>query len=78
MSVDVDIEKLAIHVAKIAAETGAKAPPFAEKIDALKTLTSYYAILSKNRHKADDADDANFDQFTRQVQETRRQILHEE
>lgn len=69
MSIDQDIEALAAHVAAEAMKSGIKgAPRFGEKVDALKTLAAYYAIVAKTRGKMVEKDDTpTFEDFAAQV-----------
>ena len=57
MTIFSDIEGLAQHVAQ-AAMAQEPVVPFAEKVDALKTLTALYAILSKQKPETDDEEGA--------------------
>jgi hypothetical protein len=50
-----DIEKLIVELAQSVAEEAKNAEAFADKIDALKTLTATYQALKK--HKTDDPDE---------------------
>jgi hypothetical protein len=66
--IDQDIEALAAHVATEAVKTGKGAPRFGDKVDALKTLAAYYAILMKSRGKKVEPDDTpTFEDFAAQV-----------
>jgi hypothetical protein len=70
MSIDDDIGALAAHVATEAVKSGKGAPRFGEKVDALKTLAAYLAIVSKNRSKTPERDDTpTFEDFAAQVEE---------
>lgn len=55
MTILSEIETLAQHVAKKATEDGT---PFAEKVDALKTLTALYAILARRNPESEDQEGA--------------------
>ena len=55
MSILAEIETLATHVAARATEDGT---PFAEKVDALKTLTALYAILARRNPESEDQEGA--------------------
>ena len=68
--IDEEITKLVSHVAKKASAEGTDAPPFSEKVDALKAITAYYAILTKykkNPSSEDDDDTPNFADFISKV-----------
>ena len=68
MSIDQDIEALAAHVATEAVKSGKGAPRFGDKVDALKTLAAYYAIVVKLRGKPAEKDDTpTFEDFAAQV-----------
>lgn len=70
MSIDDDISTLAAHVATEAVKSGKGAPRFGEKVDALKTLAAYLAIVNKNRSKTPERDDTpTFEDFAAQVEE---------
>ncbi len=59
------IENQMIKVAKhIADKAVNKDTPFAESLDAFKSLTAYYGLLLKNKGASEDDPDApNFDNF---------------
>lgn len=64
------IIKLAEHIVDFAQQTGASAPPFQEKIDALKTATGLYAILTKYKQKQDDeGETSTFGDFAAKIEE---------
>lgn len=67
--IEKDINALAEHVAKFATTSGEGAPPFQEKIDALKTLTALYAIQSKYRKTDPDEDENTFADFAKQMKD---------
>lgn len=67
--IEKDINKLAEHIAKFATSVGEGAPPFQEKIDALKTLTALYAIQSKYKKHEPDEDEHTFADFARQMKD---------
>jgi len=50
-----------VDLAKNVAEVAKTAEAFADKIDALKTLTAVYAVL--NKHKTDDPDEGQGEGF---------------
>lgn len=56
-----EIEEALVALAKDVATTAKTVEAFADKIDALKTLTAVYAALKK--HKTDDPDDSHGDGF---------------
>lgn len=71
MTIETKIDELAEHVADLAMGGKSKEVPFSEKIDALKTLISLYAIKRKHKDKADDGDsEANFDRFAKELEKT--------
>ena len=66
MTIDSDIDALASHVAKEAVKTGTDAPPFEEKVEALKTLTAYRAMLIRRKATVgsdEDDETPNFENF---------------
>jgi hypothetical protein len=68
MSIDDEIGALAAHVATEAVKSGKGAPRFGEKVDALKTLAAYLAIVSKTRSKMSERDDTpTFEDFAAQL-----------
>jgi hypothetical protein len=56
-----EIEQALVTLAKDVAQTAKTVDAFADKIDALKTLTAVYAALKK--HKTDDPDEDQGDGF---------------
>lgn len=71
MTIDSDIDALAGHIAQEATKTGDGAPPFEEKIEALKILTAYRAMVLKRKLGDSDPDEdvPNFENFGRDIQE---------
>ena len=72
MTIDTDIDALASHVAREAVKTGTDAPPFEEKVEALKTLTAYRAMLLRRKATVggdEDEDTPSFDQFAAEIKD---------
>ena len=66
--------KIAQHIADKAVN---KDTPFAESLDAFKSLTAYYALLLKNKTAPeDDPDAANFDNFGKRFGATAEENEH--
>lgn len=66
MSTKDDIEKLASRVVE---DSLADDCPAARRIDALKTLTPIYTILTKAKAPRDDEDGLTFEAFQEQIEE---------
>lgn len=68
MSLKTDLDKLAASITTAATD---KDTPFAERLDAFKALTAYYALLEKHKAKnEDDSDGPSFLDFQSAVADT--------
>lgn len=73
MSKDLDkaLNDLAVHLAELSVKQGEGAPSTSEKIDALKTLTGYRAMVNKIKPENDDdeGEEFNFANAGRDIKE---------
>jgi hypothetical protein len=66
--IDDEINKLAAHIVKLATASGDGTPSFIEKVDALKVLTAYSAMIRKFDNKPDDTEEeATFGSMVAQI-----------
>lgn len=71
MTIDSDIDALASHIAQGAVQTGEGAPAFDQKVEALKILTAYRAMLVKRKLGVTDEDEdtPNFENFSAEIRD---------
>lgn len=72
MTIDTDIDALASHIAQGATQSGEGSPSFADKVEALKILTAYRAMLVKRKLGVtgdEDDDTPNFENFTAEIKD---------
>ena len=71
MTIDTDIDALAAHLAQEAVKSGEGAPAFDQKVEALKILTAYRAMLVKRKLGVteDDEEAPNFDNFSAEIKD---------
>ena len=71
MTLEVEINKVASHIAELAQGGRSKEVPFSEKVEALKTLATWYAILTKHKGKQSEGDSGpTFESFTKELEKT--------
>lgn len=71
MTIDTDIDALASHIAQAAVQSGEGSPPFGDKVEALKILTAYRAMLVKRKLgvEPDDEDAPDFEKFADEIKD---------